>query len=150
MKNLAASSVFILIICLVACNLDLGNSSSSDQDNDITTIDNSQTAQEAEDALCKGVNSIDGPGGFLWKPQSEVDGNLVVLFPEKFVDEFLGVLAELKGGELDAGVFTGFSNELRQTWRFSKPGSAYAGRLLVDAGIQECEWIVNDPEKVQD
>jgi hypothetical protein len=144
--------LLIVLLMFVGCGVDIGNSSSQDEDNDITTIDNSDNSQggDANGRLCKGVQSIDGTGGFLWKPASDTDGKLVVLFPEEFVDEFLSVSAELPDGGIEEGVYAGKTNGDRQTWKFSKPGGEYAGRLIVDAGTQECEWIVDDPSERQD
>ena len=144
--------LLMFTLLLSACNFDLGNSSSQDQDNDIITIDNSDnsTGGVGDNPLCKGVQSIDGPGGFLWKPESDSTGTLVVLFPEEFTNQFLAVEAELLDGTIEEGVFDGFTNGDRQTWRFSKPGSEYSGRLLIDAGNQDCEYRVPDPSVRQD
>ena len=142
----------VALLVLVGCGIDVGNSSSEDQDNDIITIDNSDNSNngDSSDRLCKGTQRIDGPGGFLWKPSSESDENLVVLFPKEFVDDFLSVIAELPDGTFEEGVLSGDTNGDRQTWRFSMPGGEYTGRLLVDDSGQECEWVVDDPSERQD
>lgn len=141
----------LVLLLLSACSLDVGNSSSEDEDNDITTIDNSDNSNSGRaDVLCVGVGSVDGAGGFLWKPQSQKDGALVVLFPKEYDEEFLSVEAERLDGDFDAGTFDGFTNGARQTWRFPDVGSAYTGRLYVDAGNQECAWRVTDPAEIQD
>lgn len=138
---------------LWACDLNVGGS--QDGDSEDTTIISNDTSESGSGNLgdnprCPAVGSLDGAGGFLWKPESEKDGNLVILFPKEYVTPFLTVLAFKENGTADSGAFTGFTNDDRQTWRFPLRGSEYTGRVLVDAGDQECEWFVPDPSRVQD
>ena len=144
----------IVAICLLACDSSIGNSSKNSSDTNISNIDNSINNPEndspnGQNPNCSGINGIDGSGGFLWKPEGENTGNLVVLFPSEFTDRFLSVVATI-AGDFEEGTFTGFSNGDRQTWRFSKPGSAYDGKLIVDANNQECVWQVANPSDRQD
>ena len=80
--------------------------------------------------------------GFLWKPESDSNGNLVVLFPKNFTEKFQSVSVN---GEL--GVFAAFANGNRQHWRFSKPGSNYEATAMVKAISMggECEWVIPNP-----
>jgi hypothetical protein len=62
--------------------------------------------------------------GTVWKPASEKDGSLVVLLPRKF-----GKATVTVGG--DVGVFAGFTNGNRGTYRFPKPGAGYGSSTSV-------------------
>lgn len=144
----------LLFACLLfaGCDLSLGSSHSGDQDNDAVTSINTEVNEETlgENPLCLGIKTLDGPGGFLWKPLSESDGNLVILFPSEFVTKFLEVLAETLEGEFERGSFAGYGNPDRQTWRFTQPGDAYTGIVIVDTGMGECQWVVPTPSERQD
>jgi hypothetical protein len=162
-----------VVCCLNACKgIELSDSSETSDSNNtsITDIDNSINGQDASEngssPDCDTVQGNDGPGGFLWKASSEGDGNLVVLFPQEFSREFLTVTVELapeeeeeavvaevskEALEKEFGVFDGYFEDGRQVWRFSKPGSAYTGKVSVDDRSQECVWEVEgDPAERND
>lgn len=98
-----------------------------------------------ENPICLSVQGIDGPNGFLWKPISESNGNLVVLFPTEYSVKFESVVID---GE--QGRFADFANGNRQHWRFSKPGSQYLGRVVAESMNGECVWQVSNPSERQD
>ena len=115
-KTIIAS---FLILGLSGCGMDVGN---SDDDNfeigNDNRVDNSVRYGGEEDSEAGGVggrdardgvnpdcstgvvSGADGSLGFLWKPVSESDGNLVVLFPESYDVRFEKVEAEILGGDL--------------------------------------------------
>ena len=69
-------------------------------------------------------------GSALWKPTSESDGNLVMLFPYQAGEV---VIKDAKTGEvLDTGRSTGPSNGYADTVRFSKPGGAFQNVIVED------------------
>ena len=174
MKNLKIVLLTIFVIsCLNACKgIEVGGDSSESTDSDnttITDIDNSINGGDASEngnsPDCDVPQSNDGPGGFLWKATSEGDGNLVILFPKDFSREFLAVTVEFvpeeeeeaetstakEALEKEFGVFDGYFEDGRQVWRFSKPGSAYTGKVSVDDRSQECVWEVEgDPAERND
>tara|TARA_Y100000310_G_scaffold92371_1_gene90009 strand:- start:3597 stop:5321 length:1725 start_codon:yes stop_codon:yes gene_type:complete len=77
--------------------------------------------------------------GTVWKPVSEKDGNLAVLLPRKF-----GQATVTVGG--DVGVFAGFTNGNRGTYRFPKPGAGYGPSTSVSiAGTTTKIVTVPDP-----
>lgn len=96
------------------------------------------------------INGTDGVGGFLWKPESESDGNLVILFPAEYDVRFMAVSVFLPDGTVEDGEFRGFTNGDRQTWRFNRFGGEYTGRIIVDATSQECVFFVENPSERQD
>lgn len=78
---------------------------------------------------------VDGPGGFLWKPFSDVGGGLVVLMPAKFAPEKFKrcrVFQVLEDGKFrrERLQYTGRSNPDRPTYRATYSGDAYDGRII--------------------
>ena len=98
--------------------------------------------------VCSQVYGTDGGGGFLWKPVSESNKNLVILFPGRFQKKFDSVTITRKDGTEEKLVFSKFSNPdpagLRQTWRAKLSGSAYKNRGLIVAREfkQTCTWKI--------
>ncbi len=73
-------------------------------------------------------------GGFLWKPISESDGNLVILLPSQYTGVATGChVANAAGDLIETGHYTGDGNGNRQHYRFGQPGSAYGTDLYVVA-----------------
>lgn len=66
------------------------------------------------------------PSGLLWKPESDTDGNLVVLVPSG-----QGALADVSVlspdglSTIENGRFSGIGNGLRYHFRFDRPGSSF-------------------------
>lgn len=153
-KTLA--TVILMLLFMSGCDFDVSGDTAQNSFNDSSdnSVNNDIILAEdffEDDADCSGlIQGQDGSGGFLWKPESEKDGNLVVLFPAEYDEPFVAVFVETIGAEIEAGEFDGFSNPNRQTWRFSSPGSAYTGTVRADLGTQECVWQVGRPEIVQD
>lgn len=102
--------------------------------------------------ICSQIMGTDGPGKFLWKPEGDHSGALVVLFPEEFRSPFNTVTVQRKTGQHENMNFTGFSNGNRQTWRAQLRGGQYTG--VVEAfganPSQLCTWQVAKPRKRQD
>lgn len=73
----------------------------------------------------KGGEPLFGVGqGFLWKPVSESNGNLVVLLPRGERSGNVSI-RDFENNLLDTGKFSGIHNGGREHYRFSKPGSGY-------------------------
>lgn len=87
-----------------------------------------------------GGGSVGSPlpvgSGFIWKPQSENDGRLVILLPSSFGGGGVTVAGE-------PGNYVGRTNGDRPTYRFSRPGSAYPDGVRMTYGGQE--WCVSNP-----
>ncbi len=86
--------------------------------------------------------TVDGAGGFLFKPESDSNGNLVVLLPAQLAGKVIDVvLKDEAGTELDKGVSTGMANPDavgdREHFRFSKPGASYGQNLTVEVAMQD-------------
>jgi hypothetical protein len=97
--------------------------------------------------------SMDGPGGFLWKPVSESDRNLVVLLPEALRGminkvEIHSSLPPSEITKLADGRFAGDTmNGDRPHFRFDRPGSAYGQDVHVVAYQDDgtmLSWNIRD------
>lgn len=157
MESLYRVIGLFLICSVVSCdnslNLGGGKNGSPDDNSDFIVSNQTGTKNDpfsGKNPNCLGTMSIDGEGGFLWKPVSESDGNLAILFPKEFKSRFFDVLVSKEDGDQESGSFVGFTNGERQTWRFEDAGHEYTGIVQVDAGSQTCEWIVPDPSERQD
>lgn len=89
------------------------------------------------------LNPNDGPQGFLWRPQSENDGKLVILLPQQY--SHIAVAVELHTNSVPAtttfieiGNYTGLANGNRSHWRYSQPGGNYGTDIYVVG------WLKND------
>jgi len=69
--------------------------------------------------------SIGAPDGFLWKPFSESDGNLVVLLPSDIRNGSVVIVGA--DGARTEGRFTAVANGGREHFRFDQPGSSFDG-----------------------
>lgn len=99
-----------------------------------------------------GAQQLDGSGGFLWKPESERDGNLVVLMPSELkglVDkvEVYKSLPPTADGLLGSGKVSSYTDDNRGNWRFDKPGSEFGDNVYVVTtrtdGTQ-ITWAIDD------
>jgi hypothetical protein len=72
-------------------------------------------------------------GGFLWKPVSDKNGDLVVLLPKKLTGkvEEVRILSPDGKRTLGKGKYSGIGNGDREHFRFSKPGSSYPDGAIV-------------------
>lgn len=157
--------ILFLIILFIGCGkVDVSktdNSMGDNRNNEITQIqylfepgeglpDDPSGLDPDDDGLnnpiCNGNNSVNGTG-FLFKPVSASNGNLVVLFPTVFESEFLSVKIMRLDGTVEEGEFSGFNNGQRQHWRFSMPGEFYLGTITAESLNGECTWIVPDTSK---
>jgi hypothetical protein len=74
------------------------------------------------------------PRGFLWKPQSDSDGRLVVLLPPSLTSAVNSVRLKSSRGdtELDNGRYGGIGNGGRLHFRFGKSGASYPDGTIVE------------------
>lgn len=137
-EDIILASAAVGLFCLIAgallsgCGNQIGDSESDDDvsTNIITTITSSE---QNEEKLCA--------DSFLWKPVSESDGKLAILFDSGFVYE--EVCVEDLEGEFDCDDSADSTNGGRATYRFPKEGAEYSGVVVAD----DCEWMIEDPSK---
>lgn len=110
-------------------------------------------AAAGDGAGIEGSQELDGPQGFLWKPVSEGDGNLVVLLPTDLrgMLDRVEIHSSLPAGPetlLEEGEFAGDEhNGARPHYRFDQPGSAYGSDVHV-VGFKsdgtQVTWDINN------
>jgi hypothetical protein len=78
-------------------------------------------------------------GGFLWKPTSDKNGDLVILLPKKLTGKAQEVRVLSPDGKktLGKGRYSGVGNGDREHFRFSKPGSAYPDKAIVYIKLED-------------
>jgi len=100
-----------------------------------------------------GAQQLDGAEGFLWKPESESDGKLVVLLPTtlKGLIERVEVHSELPPtdtSKLGSGRFTGDThNGGRPHYRFEKEGGEYGDNVelvVYKTDGSTATWSISD------
>ena len=105
-----------------------------------------------------GSQKLDGSGGFLWKPVSDSNGNLVVLLPKDLKDavskvEIYSALPPTEANKLGSGKFSANANGDRPHYRFEKPGASYGENVYVVATKNDgstVEWMIEDASKRND
>lgn len=72
-------------------------------------------------------------GEFLWKPESEKDGNLAILLPSSLTGRVREVCILMPDGSraLQRGHYSGVGNGSREHYRFSKPGKKFPDGAIV-------------------
>jgi len=97
---------------------------------------------------------VDGPEGFLFKPVSESNGNLVVLLPASMTHMIERVLLKDKDGkELESGSMSGIHNGGREHFRFNKAGADYPKNLSVEIRLKDgrsMQYQIPDPSQRYD
>lgn len=97
-------------------------------------------------AALSGEQQLDGAEGFLWKPESESDGKLVVLLPASFT----GLIDKLEvhNGEpftdetkVGEGRYANVGNGGREHYRFSETGGGYGENLYAVAFKKDGESV---------
>lgn len=106
----------------------------------------SSLGTEGNEMISPEGTTIDGEGGFLFKPESD-RGELVVLLPSGLADQVMSVvLRDAEGNEIEQGVSSGYANPdvggEREHFRFSQPGSEYPENVtvavtLADGSVKE-------------
>ena len=82
--------------------------------------------------------TVDGTGGFLYKPTSDSDGNLVVLTPERMAGNVASVVVRGPDGSvLATGRPAGNGNGGRDHFRFDKPGSSLPPNVTIEVKLRD-------------
>ena len=107
---------FLLATLLTIVGCDLDGSDSGDAElaqieqavaNAPTENQNSSSSTPATGSSTATTSSSGGGAGFLWKPVSEGDGNLVVLLPSSLRGKVSGAEIRKGGSTLEKGRFSG-------------------------------------------
>lgn len=109
------------------------------------------TPRSLADARPTGGKTAELGDGFLFKPRSEGDGNLVVLLPETLTGGVVGIeLTDEDGDIIEAGDATGVANGGREHFRFDRPGGDYPAGVTVRVTLESGEVItrkIDDPSR---
>ena len=107
-----------------------------------------------------GKQSLDGSGGFVWKPESERDGNLAIVLPSSLgglVESVEVYREDEESGEREKvaeGVYGGEEPESgRPVFRFDEPGAEYGTDLEVVVTKSDGEtvtWQIDDGSERHD
>lgn len=112
--------------------------STQEGDSDLAIDSNPIEQTDSTTEVIPDGNTVDGAEGFLFKPSSESDGNLVVLLQAQMTGEVSQVLLKDKdGNELEVGNYADVGNGGREHYRFSKPGSEYPSDLTVEVVLKD-------------
>ena len=102
-----------------------------------TTSTSTTSTQPQPEGDCRDIDDPaqrhDGSGRFVWKPTSENDHKLVVLFPKGTSNNFCGIY-DSNNNLLESGRYDKLYEDGRPYWRFSKAGSGYPANIKVCAG----------------
>ncbi|MCB9466559.1 MAG: hypothetical protein H6682_22880 [Candidatus Eisenbacteria bacterium] len=80
---------------------------------------------------------VDGPDGFLWKPESESNGNLVVLVPKEYAHQVSSLqIQDGSGAVLAEGRSNGYGNGGREHFRFDRPGGRFPEGVVVELKLK--------------
>ncbi|MBP7276529.1 MAG: hypothetical protein KBA51_10050, partial [Kiritimatiellae bacterium] len=95
-----------------------------------------------------GIGPRGAGGGFLWKPEGESSGKLVVLLPSSYTGHVSACFIATSGGSvIEQGSYSGAHNGDREHYRFSKSGSSY-GAVVVVADLKAggaVHWPISSP-----
>ncbi len=97
---------------------------------------------------------MDGPEGFVFKPESEHEKKLVVLLPPDLaqkVDQV--ILKDQNGNEIERGNSSGFANGGREHIRFNRAGQDYGENISVEITLSNgdtIEYLIPDPSERYD
>lgn len=122
---------------LAGCDLTTEDELSGDIEDELQAQQESSgsTSSSPPSSSSSSSSSSGGAETFLWKPVSESNGNLVILFPTSLRGNIqAGQIQNAGGGVIENGSFAGDThNGDRPHYRFSKPGSGYGGGIYAVA-----------------
>ncbi len=130
------------------------NSSSTTTNSESTISTDSNAIQRIS---CNGTSNIENQeSGFVWKPISEGDGKLVVLFGSSRSGK-IGSATMVESGSagdtvLETLKFVGNTNGNRPTFRAKRSGGSYPSSLILvrqdTSGFKECIKVSNPSKRV--
>jgi len=130
---------WVIVVFVAGCSLENSDEVTSqvnsliEQSQDETSAGHSGTTSPST-----GGSGGGGLGGFVWKPISERDGNLVVLLPNSYRGRVTGASIVQDGEILEEGWFAGDThNGYRPHYRFSLPGAGYGSDLTLEATLSD-------------
>lgn len=122
----------------IAPPIDMSPSVDTEQAGPVSAEQQPQTASPQPAPFDLGT-LLSKSGGFLWKPTSDKNGDLVILLPKKLTGrvEEVRVLSPDGKKTLGKGKYSGVGNGDREHFRFSKPGSGYPDGSIVYIKLED-------------
>ena len=122
----------------------------------VGTVSGATRIKRLKNVLDTAVDGIDT--GFLFRPESKLDKNLVVLLPANLRDQVAAVIIkDSQGNILETGQSVGCNDEEgsgeREHIRFSKRGRDYPEDIAVEAQLKNNRtrrWKIKNPAKEHD
>lgn len=145
-----------LLIFLVGCgsSVSVGDNNGDNRDNVTNIIEPNESApveapKDGVNPICSADNLSfpDGPNKNLWKPCSEGDCTIVILFDPVFDVPFERVVLTRLDGTKEELRYAQFGNGGRQHWRGDLNGSQYNGEIEIFDEAQECSAFVSTPDQ---
>jgi hypothetical protein len=141
----ATSNVEVLQAPTVSVDEPVAAATQSNADSTTTGTDICVTSAEApvtevvssdiafDQAAIRLGGTLGKTGEFLWKPESEKDGNLAILLPSSLTGRIREVCILMPDGSraLQRGNYAGVGNGSREHYRFSKPGKKFPDGAIV-------------------
>lgn len=123
-KNIARAAALLGLFATTGC-FDFSSSSGGDGGSESSAL-----------------SPFDGPNGFLWKPVSESNGRLVVIWPAQYTGRIGSCSIHSgyptsSGNRIETGTFSAIANGGRAHFRFSQSGGAYGPNKYVTATIND-------------
>lgn len=102
-----------------------------------TTVSSTNSPRTAIPETPSG-NTVDGPDGFVFKPESDHERKLVILLPARMAyDVEKVILRDENGNEVEEGTSSGYANGGREHWRFDRAGGAYPDNITVEVTMRD-------------
>jgi len=146
MRFLFALSLVFLVACDTEEDIYLDDQVAEAEERIKADEEARQEARETRKANAVEQSLSPGEGGFLWKPVSEGDGNLVILLPGALRGAVAGVTISGAFGS-EVGRFAGDQhNGGRPHYRFSHPGGHYGSSITVTARTEDEDitWSISN------
>jgi len=106
------------------------------------------------DAVTPNGTDVDGHDGFLFKPVSDNNGNLVILVPADLTGNVASVVVkDSEGNILEEGRSGGVGNGGREHFRYGKPGASYPANTVVEVRLNDGtakQYLIPDPSQRYD
>ncbi|MCI5066423.1 hypothetical protein MRY87_11925 [bacterium] len=100
----------------------------------------SEMMEEDADLVTPEGTSVDGADEFVFKPESESDGKLVILLPQIMTGEIDHLLLKDENGNIiEEGRSTGVANGNREHFRFNRAGEDYPENITVEVRLASGE-----------
>jgi hypothetical protein len=140
MGTLYDSQGSTVAVMLVNLALETAESTLNELDDGTISANSSQDDVEGAGESAETQGTFIGGDGFLYKPVSESNGNLVILLPAYMQGEVTSVeLLDSEGNSIESGDSSGPYEDGRPLFRFNDAGSGYPDNMTVQVQLASGE-----------